>query len=480
MHPLRLGSVLHLLIIGSVAMVIPLAFAVYYAAHSFDELVERHRGEVQHLVQATRDSMTSRNLIVDMERVALQYQLLGQAGFQNLFYDLYQSFEENLARLRPLLPEDARESTLNPLADQVREIRQAVQDLPASSPELDAALKNFSHASELANNLNRSVRVLVDQQISATEEHIVRAQGQVLLYSILVIPITTLLLLLFIYWVSRPIGQLKQAIHQLGANDYQQPIHVGGPSDLNHLGELLDWLRQRLHDLEQEKRKFLRHMSHELKTPLAGLREGTDLLQEEIPGPLTEAQRDVVNIMKKNTHSLQRLIENLLDYNLLLDSNRVHREPTGIDDLIHNVVDNYSLLSMPRDIRFELDGPKIRFPADKAKLRAALDNLVSNAVSFSPQGGLISIDWQVDGWGLRIRITDDGPGVSETDRQRIFEAFYQGEARRSGSHKGTGLGLSIVHECMSAQGGRVSVENVPGRGARFILELPQPDSGGTE
>src|SRR5690606_41794672 len=102
MNRVRLNSVLQLLVIGSIAVLTPLSFAVFYAANSSDELVHRHRGEVQQLVGATRDRMSSRNLVVDMERVALQYQLLGQEGFQNLFSDLYPSFMNNLERLRPV------------------------------------------------------------------------------------------------------------------------------------------------------------------------------------------------------------------------------------------------------------------------------------------------------------------------------------------------------------------------------------------
>src|SRR5690606_21173087 len=309
-------------------------------------------------------------------------------------------------------------------------IHTAIRELPANSAELEVALKGFARVSELANDLNRRVRQLVDDRITATEERIGQAQGHVFMYSVLVIPITTLLLLLFIYWVSRPIGQLKQAIHQLGDNDYEHNIHVGGPADLNHLGELLDWLRQRLHELEQEKRKFLRHMSHELKTPLAGLREGTDLMGEEIPGPLTDSQKDVVNILKKNTHTLQRLIDNLLDYNLLLESDKVHLEPTAIDSLISRVVENYQLLTKPRNVRFDLQGPSLTFSVDKAKLRAAVDNIISNAGSITPQGGLVSLQWQESANGLEISIIHVGPGITERDQERMFVAFCYGEARR--------------------------------------------------
>src|SRR5690606_39860789 len=87
--------------------------------------------------------------------------------------------------------------------------------------------------------------------------------------------------------------------------------------------------------------------------------------------------------------------------------------------------------------------------------------------------------WRETEAGLEITVIDDGPGISERDQARIFEAFYQGEARRQGSYKGTGLGLSIVWECMTAQGGRAYVRNEQGRGAAFILELPNPHIRGT-
>src|SRR5690606_36933056 len=124
-------------------------------------------------------------------------------------------------------------------------------------------------------------------------------------------------------------------------------------------------------------------------------------------------------------------------------------------------------------------GPSLTFSVDKAKLRAAVDNIISNAVSFSPQNGVVSVYWRETEAGLEITVIDDGPGISERDQARIFEAFYQGEARRQGSYKGTGLGLSIVWECMTAQGGRANVRNEPGRGAAFILELPNPHMRGT-
>ena len=114
--------------------------------------------------------------------------------------------------------------------------------------------------------------------------------------------------------IARPIAELDAAIRQLGGADFEQPIAVRGPEDLKTLGERLDWLRRRLVELEDEKNRFLRHLSHELKTPLTALREGAELLHDEVGGPLSGPQRRVVAIMKDNSIKLQRLIEELLDY----------------------------------------------------------------------------------------------------------------------------------------------------------------------
>src|SRR4029077_20259370 len=114
--------------------------------------------------------------------------------------------------------------------------------------------------------------------------------------------------------IARPIAQIDSAIRQLGSADFEHPIRVSGPADLQSLGERLDWLRRRLTELEAQKNRFLRHLSHDLKTPLAALREGTELLNDQVAGPLAPPQRQVVAIMRDNSVKLQPLIEELLGY----------------------------------------------------------------------------------------------------------------------------------------------------------------------
>src|SRR5207249_4113913 len=112
-------------------------------------------------------------------------------------------------------------------------------------------------------------------------------------------------------YISRPIAEIDAAIRQLGGADFSRPIAVRGPEDLRYLGRRLDWLRRRLDEFETQKNRFLRHVSHELKTPLTALREGAELLHDQVAGPLAPPQRQVVAIMRDNSVKLQGLIEEL-------------------------------------------------------------------------------------------------------------------------------------------------------------------------
>ncbi len=114
--------------------------------------------------------------------------------------------------------------------------------------------------------------------------------------------------------IARPIRQLDQAIRQMGTADFTHAIEVNGPQDLRYLGQRLEWLRTRLHELEEQQNRFLRHVSHELKTPLTAVREGAELLRDNVGGRLAPEQQEIVRIVRENTLSLQKLIEDLLKY----------------------------------------------------------------------------------------------------------------------------------------------------------------------
>src|SRR5690606_7525025 len=139
--------------------------------------------------------------------------------------------------------------------------------------------------------------------------------GHLMLTGIFALPGTLLLVVLCSVTVTRPVRRLAHAIRQLGHGHWQDPIQIIGPADLHSLGASLEWMRNRLEATEKQKQAFVRHVTHELKTPLAAIVEAGALLRDEVPGPVNSAQRQVVGILMSNADNLQVLIQQLLNYN---------------------------------------------------------------------------------------------------------------------------------------------------------------------
>jgi two-component system sensor histidine kinase GlrK len=219
-------------------------------------------------------------------------------------------------------------------------------------------------------------------------------------------------------------------------------------------GERLDWLRRRLAEVEAEKNRFLRHLSHELKTPLTALREGAELLNDQVGGPLAPPQRQVVTIMRDNSVKLQRLIEDLLDYQRALHAAAsLAPKQTALDSLIRDAVRPHELVMQSKGQRLSLELDRVNLEADAEKLVSIVDNLVGNAVKFTPPGGSISVSARANGADAHIDVIDSGPGVPAEESEAIFNSFFRGRAKASGRVEGTGLGLAIARE-FAARGAR--------------------------
>jgi two-component system sensor histidine kinase GlrK len=236
--------------------------------------------------------------------------------------------------------------------------------------------------------------------------------------------------------------------------------------------ELCRALIQRLSELEADRARVLRHLSHELKTPLAALREGVALLQEGVLGSLTAEQREVTAILDSNTRALQRQIEELLSYHVtVFDVVRLQRRRVVLRELLDAVVDAQRLQLQGRALDVLVDCRVEQAWLDPDKLRVALGNLLSNAIAFSPEGGEIRLCAGCEGDRLWIDCLDQGPGVAAKDAALIFEPFSQGSRQPASGRQGSGVGLSIVREAVVAQGGRVSLMPAAS-GAHFRVELP--------
>ena len=466
-------SFLGLLLTGFTLVAAPLVGALAYSAWHTERLAEQSRKAVFSASQAARASRSLVNRIGSIERLAQQLAVLDAPELSADYVRVHGSFRQVSDELL-LLPLEARQ--VEALKKTVAQ-EQALYDLLTTKPRRRLETRQVSRLTgELAENAYEVLAIsslVADREVARLRADAEGVQRQLILLVMFGTAVALTIALALTRYISRPIAQLDDSIRQLGGADFSRPITVHGPEDLQILGERLDWLRRRLAEVEAEKNRFLRHLSHELKTPLTALREGAELLNDEIGGPLAPPQRQIVAIMRDNSVKLQRLIEDLLDYQRALHT-AASLEPrtVALESLVREVTRSHGLAMQAKGQRLGLDLARVSVEADPEKLRSILDNLIGNAVKFTPAGGLISVVLRSSGEEAEIDVIDSGPGVPEEEQDSIFNSFFRGRAKASGPIAGSGLGLAIAREFAEAHGGRIRVLPEEG-GGHFRVTLPR-------
>jgi len=469
----RPRSLSGLLLIGFALVTIPLLVAVVNATVQMRRLAQQSETLVVQGVQATRHAQELFQQVVALERTARLYNVLGDVKLRQVYGQHLRAFQGSLSALETVAP-DPRSSELIAVARADAELLGRTLDAaPPGSPQLVGAIDEFTGVNETVGQLGARTSAGIDAELRELQVIAASTQRRLFWQAAALVPGTALIVLVFVSLLARPIRQIDQAISELGRGTFSRPVVVQGPTDLERLGRQLEWLRVRLLDLAQEKNRFLRHISHELKTPLANIREGTELLMEGAVGPLDANQREVTGILRENGIKLQRLIENLLSFSAW-QSKSVGLELSqfALKPLVQAVVDAQQLAIVAQQIRVDLKVQQVEVTADRGKLRLILDNLLSNAVKFTPRGGTIFIHALTYREQLVIDVADTGAGIPKDERAQIFEAFYTGKAQHGGHVKGTGIGLSVVMEFVQAHGGRIELVDGVHPGAHFRIRLP--------
>ena len=319
----------------------------------------------------------------------------------------------------------------------------------------------------------------IDRELVRLQEDTNRARTRLLWQSAALVPISLGLAFVFTLLLGRPIRDIDEAIRKLGRGELADPIRVKGTTDLEALGRQIEWLRRRLLEVIEERERFLRHMSHELKTPLANIREGTELLLDGSVGALSHGQTEVATILRENSLNLQRLIENLLSYSAWqVQSRGLSLADVELGPLARSVLDSHQLSISAKRLAMRFEVAELVVRADRAKLRLILENLLSNAIKFAPVGGtvLVQAGPGEQGW-WQLEVADTGPGIPIADRPRIFEPFYQADTPQTGYVRGTGIGLSVVHDFVAAHGGRIEFVEDGLSGAHIRVVLPAAAGG---
>jgi two-component system sensor histidine kinase GlrK len=470
----RPKSLSGLMLVGLALIAVPLLIAILTAVLQIRDLADTGQKIVIQGVTGARASQELFGQIASLERTARLYQVLNDPKL----LDLYGTQDGRLSATREQLQRLASSGTRDTLIEVGAlqgTIRAAVMNRGTTSDAAAASdlSARFTQMSTLVERVAQQSNAQVDTEVAALEERTLQARKQLLWQAGLLLPLAVVAVFVLTIGVGRPLRQLDRAISELGEGTFTNPIVVAGPHDLERLGGQLEWLRQRLLELAHERNRFLRHMSHELKTPLANIREGTELLMDGAVGELDSNQREVAAILRENGIKLQRMIENLLSFSAWQTSS-VGLEATEfrLRPLVKQVLENQQLTLLSQRVRLDVRVEDVTLVADRGKIRLILENLVSNAVKYSPKGGTIHLQARATGAQLVLDVADAGPGIPVEDRGHIFDAFYTGRAAKSTAVKGTGIGLSVVVEFVAAHGGTVQIVDGQFPGAHFRITMP--------
>jgi len=464
-----------LILVGFGLVGLPLLVAVIWALVNLDRLAEQSETLVFNGVAAAENNRLLVEHVGSLERVARQHQVLGTADTLQLMQEDLQTVRARLREMAPLTERAGAQSVAAAVGASAGRIVNTLSAEDLSDEDAREAIRQFVPLRQRVNELTTILINHVDTELQSLQDSTRRAQQVSAWQVAALVPGTLILVLFFIVLVAKPIRQLDAAIHQLGQSGFSKPIEVKGPTDLERLGQQLEWLRVRLLELAQEKNKFLRHMSHELKTPLANIREGTELLLDGTVGDLQNPQREVTDILRMNGLKLQQLIENLLSFSAWQTKTEVLTlSDFPLRQLVISVAKAQRLALKAAHIQLKLDIDDVNVNADRDKLRTVIDNLLSNAIKFTPQGGFITIRGSQTPSSFILEFGDTGPGIPDEESPRIFEAFFQGRHEQGGQVAGTGIGLSVVLECIQAHEGSVElVDSNEFPGAHFRIEIPQ-------
>ena len=459
-----------LLVIAFLLIAALLGAASLRALFTLEELTLQSRDGASRSLELSRLAQSLSELSVSMERTSRQSVVLDDRVLRARFSDQAREAATLLASL-------TAQGLPNGPKQQWQAHLQAIGDLLTGAP--DTALERerqiaqeFRSLDDVNSAIAVQVQKTIQQRNQALEAKLEDSRSHLAQQVTWAIVLAVAMALAFGIWFTVPLKRLEHAIVGLGENRLGQVIAIRGPADLAMVGQRLNWLRLRLVELDADKARFLRHISHELKTPLASLREGVSLLEDGVAGELSHEQREIAQILRHNTGVLQGQIEDLLRFNTAaFEARQLHRQTTNLLELVEAQVDAQRLQWRARDLSVTVVGKPILVELDPEKIGTVLANLLSNAIRYSPPKGEIRLELSKLPGLVRIDIHDQGVGVAAADRERIFEPFYRGERQPSDVARGSGIGLSIVNEYIAAHGGRIELLPDQG-GAHFRIEFP--------
>src|SRR5215471_1248940 len=362
------------------------------------------------------------------------------------------------------------------------EVNQALKGEPSSTVRVNEQDKLVLSVAVPIKRFATLYGVLMLTTESGDIDDILKAERTALMEVFLVAFCVLLLSSLYLAgFIAAPIRRLAAEAERVRrGRSGREPI-TAIPDRGDEIGELADSLSamtRALYDRINAIESFAADVAHELKNPLTSLKNAVEMLERTRDG---ESREQMVAVVRSDLKRIDRLITEISDASRLdAELARGQSEPVDVARLLETLVTIYGLMDVPRGVRVELASDSVKTAVVQGldeRLGQVFRNLIDNAISFSPDNGVVRISAQAGGSVVRAMVEDNGPGIPEDDLERIFERFYTERPVEHGFGKNSGLGLAIARQIIASHGGRIWAENrfdgIGNRkGARFVVELP--------
>ena len=284
---------------------------------------------------------------------------------------------------------------------------------------------------------------------------------------------------LLIRSITQPLRALARGTREISAGHFGYRLSPQGRDELAEVATDFNRMAERLDELDRLKRDFVSNVSHDLKTPLSSMQEASEVLLDGLAGPVTEKQRQLIAMNIESGRRLSSMLTKLLDLSRL--EAKVPRTVGVIDlgQLVTRAVDHLNAGRAARGgravVTLTLPDNPVLVRGDAQEIAQLLDNLLENASKFSPPAGRIEVGIHGDpddAGRLILTVADEGPGIPDADKERVFERFHQTATGRDVRARGVGLGLAICRHIVAAHHGSICVRDNAPKGSIFMISLP--------
>jgi len=466
---MQLGSLRQLTLISFVVVLVPLVLLVGYSQIKLSEIGQIATNQAEYSVNTVRRVSKMEGLSVDIERLVRQYHIVKKDALKPLIGKSTQRFIEYQIPVCEQLLEKTNCSSLTERIDWINQYSVTDDQLL-----LDAQLAEFK---QNLYNLAAQVDLSLDKRIQDQQIYVSSVQQTQFWLTACLLGASFILIALGSKAILTPVSRLERIITAMSRQEYILPeIATSGPKELIVLEQKLHRLAGRLIQLENLRHALLRHASHELKTPLASIKEGCSLLTEQVVGPLNADQEEVLSLLNSSTDRLNLLIVQLLDYNLLLQQAKPVFSKINTVMFFEDFLTENSLAIKQHDNQIDMKIELSTIFADQKLFRRILDNLVSNAIAHGSKGRPIIISlYQQDNMQV-LDFANSGQKIAEEQRHVLFQPFSRGEGLRNDRVIGSGLGLSIVADCARMMFGKAEMVAVDYADVCIRVQIPSKEA----